>query len=312
MPYSEDVERLRELHKFLPVELPSGEVVCGAHLLVICPYCCMDFSYMADEEGGGGYDGNESDDFDEESSDSDDSQWGFRLFPNMKPTYSHELRIGTGRVLPERFVPPDPNDSPRVLFPPGVSKRGIPWAHRYIRKTNMSEFLIYTDGACLNNGQADPRAGCSFVFRDSTETVTGHSQFPLEAKGPLNEEHQQTSNRAELRAVIGALRFRFWPGEGFDSLVIATDSEYVVEGATNWIKTWLRKDWKTNYGPVKNKDLWQALLGEFERWEDGGLKIKFWRIPREWNTEADCAAKAAAASNNRPPREFSKICSILV
>jgi ribonuclease HI len=83
-------------------------------------------------------------------------------------------------------------------------------------------------------------------------------------------------------------------------LVFATDSEYVVEGATKWVRGWMRKGWKTSTGePVKNKDLWQCLLGECERWADNGVKISFWRIPRELNKEADRRAKAAAAEKEQ-------------
>lgn len=86
-------------------------------------------------------------------------------------------------------------------------------------------------------------------------------------------------------------------------MVIATDSEYVVEGSTKWVRTWTRNDWKTNAGAdVKNKDLWEILLGEFERWMEKGLSIKFWRIPRDWNNTADAAAKWAASENEVPNR----------
>lgn len=129
----------------------------------------------------------------------------------------------------------------------------------------------------------------------------------LEKKGPFGDVSPQTSNRAELRAVIAALRFRFWPGEGCRRFVIATDSEYVVEGATNWVKTWVENGWKTigGYGQragedVKNRDLWEVLLGEVERYKTGhryygGMDIQFWKIPREWNAIADARAKKAAA-----------------
>lgn len=38
---------------------------------------------------------------------------------------------------------------------------------------------------------------------------------------------------------------------------------------------------------MKNKDLWQVLLGEAERWSERGVKIEFWWIPRNLNIEAD-------------------------
>lgn len=96
--------------------------------------------------------------------------------------------------------------------------------------------------------------------------------------------------------MIAALRFRHWPGEGFTSVVIATDSEYVVEGATQWVRSWVYWDWTTVQGhPVKNRDLWEMLLGEIEWWDAEGFCVRFWRIPREWNRSADGAARTAAA-----------------
>jgi ribonuclease HI len=86
-------------------------------------------------------------------------------------------------------------------------------------------------------------------------------------------------------------------------MVIATDSEYVAEGSTKWAKTWVKNGWKTQGGvDVKNKDLWEMLLGEAEKWKDNGMTIHFWRIPRGWNTVADEAAKKAAAQDDTPDK----------
>ncbi len=98
-----------------------------------------------------------------------------------------------------------------------------------------------------------------------------------------------------MRAVIAALRFRAWDGEGFKTIVIATDSEYVTQGSTEWVQTWIRNGWQKNdKTEVKNKDLWEALLGEVERLQERGVSIQFWRIRRDWNKVAHAAAKKAA------------------
>ncbi|KAF5535179.1 ribonuclease H [Fusarium napiforme] len=113
-----------------------------------------------------------------------------------------------------------------------------------------------------------------------------------------DQSYQLSFNRAELRAIIGALRYRNWASEGFTTLVLATDSEYVVKGATEWIQAWLRRGWrKSGGGVVSNVDMWQVFLGEVERWDEYGVKIQLWRIPREWNTEADRLAKEGAQLN---------------
>jgi ribonuclease HI len=172
---------------------------------------------------------------------------------------------------------------------------------RYTLPDDHGTCLIRTDGACLDNGQQNPKAGWAFWhgFGPSGELWVASGR--LEKKGPFGDDAIQTSNRAELRAVIAAVRFRYWPGEGFRTLVIATDSEYVVEGSTQWARTWVRNGWvKQGGGAVKNKDLWQALLGEVERYKVIGMDIQFWRIPREWNMVADAAAKEVAATKETP------------
>lgn len=171
---------------------------------------------------------------------------------------------------------------------------------RYMHRYNSKAFLVFTDGACLNNGQLNPKAGWAFVYGPGLiyEPTPQIISDRLENRGPFGDNSIQSSNRAELRAVIAALRFRHWPIEGFNTMTIATDSEYVVQGSTKWAKAWSRYGWKTRGGTdVKNKDLWEMLLAEVERLYYYGLSVNFWRIPREWNQTADVAAKKAASEN---------------
>ena len=60
----------------------------------------------------------------------------------------------------------------------------------------------------------------------------------------------------------------------------------------------MRRDWHTATGAdVKNKDLWEMLLGAVESQHRFGVSVQFWQIPREWNTTADAAAKKAAEAD---------------
>ncbi|KAF1986346.1 ribonuclease H-like protein [Aulographum hederae CBS 113979] len=213
-----------------------------------------------------------------------------------------------------KFSPPHPDAEPEDLFCPMIAEAaGIPHP-RNIRDNDDYEFLIYTDGSCLSNGRDGAQAGCAFIFRPATgpsfiprTTFSGRSTrsmglhalgactFHLEARGPDGERARQTSNRAELRAVIAALQYRVWTNEGFDRLVIATDSAYAVEGATYWVNRWQRNGWQTSgRKPVLNRDLWEELLREKARWSRMGMRVLFWRIPRELNSEADELAKDGA------------------
>lgn len=276
-----------------PHELPSGRVVCSEHRLKVCPYCCSDYSFMDEILG---YDEDQEFEEDEDNDDDyydDDSDSSEDGLPALESDdLDFRPRIGTGRVLFQKFNKPRPTDTPSSLFP--SSRTVLTRLPRFVRRNKPTELLIYTDGACLDNGHANARAGCGFVF-SSTPGPSSYCNFRLEKQGPTGEVYQPTSNRAELRAVIAALRFRAWDVEGFRSIVIATDSEYVVEGATRWVRTWLKNGWTTRTGAlVKNKDLWQALLGEAEKWSERDVKITFWWIPRDQNIEADHWARHGA------------------
>ncbi|KAF1733602.1 Ribonuclease H [Beauveria bassiana] len=215
------------------------------------------------------------------------------------------IRRGTGHLFASKFSPPSTTSTPEALFPAGISYEATPPVTRFIRRDDPQQLLIYADGACLNNGQPNPRAGWAFVFKPESDQSTGFVSGRLEQKGPFGDESTQTSNRAELRAVLAALRFRYWRGEGFTTLVLATDSEYVAQGATAWVRSWVRNGWTTSTGAeVKNKDLWEMLLGEIESWDERGLKIQFWRIPRTLNVMADDAAKQAAMRVEAPDRHY--------
>ena len=122
-----------------------------------------------------------------------------------------------------RFIPSNSTDQPSTLFHLKTNNRCTVPGLRYISRDDVEAMLMYIDGACLNNGRPDSRAGFGVVFR-KTENIAGRLERPPQGEAP-------TSNRAELRAAICALNLRHWPGEGFLRIVLACDSEYVVLGA---------------------------------------------------------------------------------
>ena len=70
-------------------------------------------------------------------------------------------------------------------------------------------------------------------------------------------ENYTTNNRMELLAAISALE-----KIGFsDTIVIYTDSAYVLSGATRWIVGWQKNNWQTTQKQdVLNRDLWERLI----------------------------------------------------
>lgn len=209
--------------------------------------------------------------------------------PVMNAAEVLERRRGTGKVFPSQFDSSALPSDPTAVFTASNATSQTP--RRFVHRNNRKMALAYVDGACSNNGMQGSRAGWAVVYGPVDGCTVSER---LENRGPFGDVYEATSNRAELRAAIAALRLTSWRDEGFDSLVIATDSTYVVDGATGWTKGWVRNGWKTRTGDgVKNKDLWELLLGEVERWNAQSLEVEFLRIPRELNSAADAAAKAA-------------------
>ncbi len=101
---------------------------------------------------------------------------------------------------------------------------------------------IYTDGAC--SGNPGPGGWGALLRWD------GHER---EIKGGAPAT---TNNRMELTAAIEALDALKRPM----TVRLHTDSTYVRDGITKWLKNWKANGWKTaNRKPVKNVDLWQRL-----------------------------------------------------
>lgn len=71
-------------------------------------------------------------------------------------------------------------------------------------------------------------------------------------------EPETTNNRMELTAVIMGLQELKRPC----NVRITTDSKYVLQGITEWLDGWKRRNWKTMARkPVLNQDLWRQLDG---------------------------------------------------
>lgn len=96
---------------------------------------------------------------------------------------------------------------------------------------------IYTDGAC--SGNPGP-GGWGAILR--------YGGIEKELSGGAVDT---TNNRMELTAAIKAL-------EALKKSCVVelyTDSTYVKDGITEWIKGWKKRGWKK----VKNRDLWEVL-----------------------------------------------------
>lgn len=102
---------------------------------------------------------------------------------------------------------------------------------------------IATDGAC--KGNPGP-GGWGAVIR-----------YGAHEKELAGGEPDTTNNRMELIAAVEALNALKKPCR----VRLSTDSRYVMDGLTKWLRNWQRNGWRTSdKKPVKNADLWQRLI----------------------------------------------------
>ena len=138
---------------------------------------------------------------------------------------------------------------------------------------------IYTDGSCLTN---PGNGGWAAIINENNKKkiVSGN-------------EKNTTNNRMELLAPINALR----EVKSGSKIKIYTDSQYVKNGITKWINTWLNNDWKTSKKEnVKNKDLWIELYNLTKSLQIQWIWVKA-HDGNPLNEEVDLLAKSAADSN---------------
>lgn len=136
---------------------------------------------------------------------------------------------------------------------------------------------FYTDGAC--SGNPGPGGwGTVVYFNDGSVYEMGGVETPT------------TNNRMELLAAIQALKVLKASGQN-QAVTLYTDSEYVINGITKWIKGWKKKGWKTAAGKaVLNQDLWETL-------DQLNLPLVDWQHVRghsgnEGNERCDAIARA--------------------
>ncbi len=107
----------------------------------------------------------------------------------------------------------------------------------------LPQVVIATDGACKGNPGI---GGWGAILR-----------LGAVEKELMGAAAHTTNNRMELTAAIEALNALTKPCR----VTLSTDSSYVRDGIMKWVHGWQKKGWRTAANqPVKNVDLWQALL----------------------------------------------------
>lgn len=127
---------------------------------------------------------------------------------------------------------------------------------------------VYADESCLGNGKSGDTPGgfgALVEFRRADGTL---ARFDL-----WGGEPDTTNNRMALRSVIDTYRAMSRKGNAL-SVQFTTDSRYIVDGMTSWVRGWMARGWRRKEGPVENVELWQAAVDAIAGHETQWLWVK--------------------------------------
>ncbi|KAK0733031.1 ribonuclease H-like domain-containing protein [Lasiosphaeria miniovina] len=145
--------------------------------------------------------------------------------------------------------------------------------------------VVYTDGSSLGNGRAGAAAGVGVFFgtgdpRNISERLVGDPQ---------------TNQRAELTALLRTLEVV--PEN--QSIEIRTDSKYSIQCVTEWYINWQKNGWRTQGGPVKNKDLVVAIRARLDARQKKGAQTQFTWVKGHASDPGNIAADYLAVEGAR-------------
>lgn len=129
------------------------------------------------------------------------------------------------RWYPVRFKIED--QAPRKVFKYELNQHFTSFSNPY-------QGPIYTCGACSNNDTPWITGGYAFVYKHKLASS-------------LEDIYRPESSSSTIEMPMHKLSL---------SLIIATDSAYVIDGTTRYIRKWEKNGWKnTKGGPVAKQDL---------------------------------------------------------
>jgi ribonuclease HI len=157
---------------------------------------------------------------------------------------------------------------------------------------------VFTDGACTNNGKRNANAAWGFIVVDNE----GYKVLER-GSGPIPKSEPQTNQRAELQALLNGLNAaKQYPG----FIKIWSDSQYSINCASVWGKSWQRKGWTKQGGVIQHLDLVKQLVNATEqmghrleyKWlkghKAGSAQYEF---PWMFNHQVDSLATSALATS---------------
>lgn len=137
--------------------------------------------------------------------------------------------------------------------------------------SSSKKTVVYTDGASSKNGYASAKAGYGVFYGDND---------PRNESAPLSREEPQTNQRAELHAIVHALKNAVNSTESSSKdIQVMTDSTYSRDCLTTWADKWEKNGYKSSTGgAVQNQDLIKSGRSLMKLLESQGGSIEIQHV----------------------------------
>ena len=120
------------------------------------------------------------------------------------------------------------------------------------------DIILYTDGSCINNGSSNAIGGWAYII------IYQNIKKEFYCSG---FENNTTNNRMEMKAILNGLKkINSYPSNAYLKILVISDSQYCIKGASNRMYRWQEKGWQKNCNKgkgkrdIKNIDLWKEMF----------------------------------------------------
>lgn len=151
---------------------------------------------------------------------------------------------------------------------------------------------VYADESCLGNGKSGATPGGLGALVEWRRPDGVVQRYDL-----WDSEPDTTNNRMALRSVIDTYKALSRKGNSL-SVQFTTDSRYIVDGMTSWVRGWIARGWRRKEGVVENLELWKDAVAAVAKHESQWVWVKG-HAGHPQNEYANHLATRAAASQDR-------------
>jgi ribonuclease HI len=118
--------------------------------------------------------------------------------------------------------------------------------------------IIHLDESCLGNGREGENPG------GAGGLIEVRSGRRIHRRDFFSFEPGTTNNRMALRGATLALQLLAAKENRF-SVLMVSDSEYLVKGMRQWAPGWAARGWTRKAGTIENLELWKQLVSAAAR-----------------------------------------------